>query len=225
MNLLWLDDPRCRDPQLVGGKAAQLSLLSADFDVPAGFCVPASLFGALDDDETLAALQDAIPAAYGALAERSGVADPSVAVRSSAIDEDGAQISFAGLHATLLHIVGVPDLIRAVINCWRSASSARAAAYRRQHGLDAAAPRIAVLVQQLVAADASAVVFSVDPVSGDRELIVVNATWGLGESLVGGLVTPDSYTLRKADLQIVARQIADKSQISVPIVGGTQQVA
>ena len=84
---------------------------------------------------------------------------------------------------------------------------------------------MAVLVQQLVAADASAVAFSVDPVSGDRDLIVVNATWGLGESLVGGLVTPDSYRLRKADLQIVARQLADKSQISVPMVGGTQQVA
>src|SRR6476659_1972745 len=108
MNLLWLDDPRCRDPQLVGGKAAQLSLLAADFDVPPGFCVPAPLLAALDDgsDELPIDLQDAIVAAYRALAARSEVADPPVAVRSSAIGEDGAQASFAGLHTTLLHIVG-----------------------------------------------------------------------------------------------------------------------
>ncbi|MFL5804642.1 MAG: PEP/pyruvate-binding domain-containing protein [Roseiflexaceae bacterium] len=109
--------------------------------------------------------------------------------------------------------------------CRRSAWSVQATAYRQQHGQDADAPRVAVLVQQLVVADASAVAFSIDPVSGDRDRIVVNATWGLGESLVGGLVTPDSYTLRKADAQIVARQIADKTQMSVPTAGGTQLVA
>jgi pyruvate,water dikinase len=226
MNLLWLDDPHCRDPQLVGGKAAQLSLLAADFDVPPGFCVPAQLFDGLDvaTDALPVALQDVIAAAYHALATRSGVADPPVAVRSSAIDEDAALASFAGLHTTLLHIVGVAELLDAVARCWRSAGSARAAAYRRQHGLDAV-PRMAVLVQQLVAADASAVAFSVDPVSGDHDLIVVNATWGLGESLVGGFVTPDSYTLRKSDTQIVVRQVAEKTQMSVPAAGGTRQVA
>jgi pyruvate,water dikinase len=227
MNLLWLDDPRCHDPQLVGGKAAQLSRLTADFDVPAGFCVPAPLLDRLDDtaDQLPAALQDAIAAAYETLASRCGVADPPVAVRSSAIDEDSAQASFAGLHATLLHVVGVPGLLDAVARCRRSANSERAVAYRRERGLDAAAPRMAVLVQQMVAADASAVAFSVDPVSGDHDQIVVNATYGLGESLVGGSVTPDCYTLRKADMQIVARQIADKPQMSAPAAGGTQQVA
>jgi pyruvate,water dikinase len=227
MNLLWLDDPRCRDPRLVGGKAAQLSRLAADFDIPPGFCVHAPLFDGLDAaaDALPTALQDAIAAAYHMLAAHGGITDPPVAVRSSALDEDGARASFAGLHTTLLHIAGVPDLLDAVARCWRSASSARAAAYRQQNGLDAAAPRMAVLVQQMVAADASVVAFSVDPVSGDRDLIVVNATWGLGESLVGGFVTPDSYTLRKTDTQIVGRQIADKMHMSAPAAGGTQQVA
>jgi rifampicin phosphotransferase len=225
--ILWLDDPRCHDSQLVGGKAAQLSQLAADFDVPPGFCVPAPLFDALADtvDALPAAIQDAIAAAYHTLAARSGAADPSVAVRSSAIDEDGARASFAGLHTTLLHIVGLPALLDAVLRCWRSASSARAVAYRQQHELDAAAPRMAVLVQQLVVADASAVAFSVDPVSGDRDVIVVNATWGLGESLVGGLVTPDSYRLRKADTQIIDRQVTDKSLLIEPAADGARQAA
>jgi pyruvate,water dikinase len=148
-----------------------------------------------------------------------------VAVRSSAIDEDNAQASFAGLHTTLLHIVGASAVTDAVARCWRSAWSAQAVAYRQQHGLDAGAPRVAVLVQLLVVADTSAVAFSVDPVSGDRDRIVVNATWGLGESLVGGHVTPDSYALRKADMQILLRQIADKTQMSVPGIAGTQLTA
>jgi rifampicin phosphotransferase len=227
MHLLWLDDPRCRDPQLVGGKAAQLSRLATDFDVPPGFCVPAPLLDGLDAtaDVLPAALCDAIAAAYHALAERSGMADPPVAVRSSAIDEDGAQASFAGLHTTLLHIVGADAIADAVARCRRSAWSTQATAYRQRHGLDVGAPRVAVLVQQLVAADAAAVAFSIDPVSGDPDRIVVNATWGLGESLVGGHVTPDSYALRKADAQIVARQIADKARMYVPAAGGTQLVA
>jgi rifampicin phosphotransferase len=227
MNLLWLDDPRCRDLQLVGGKAAQLSRLAPDFDVPPGFCVTAPLLGALGAaaDALPADLRDAIAAAYHVLASRAGAADPPVAVRSSAIDEDSARASFAGLHTTLLHIIGADAVADAVARCWRSAWSAQATAYRRQHGLDVGAPRVAVLVQQLVAADASVVTFSIDPVSGDPDRIVVNATWGLGESLVGGHVTPDHYALRKADAQIVARQIADKTQMHVPAAGGTQTVA
>jgi pyruvate,water dikinase len=227
MGLLWLDDPRCRDAQLVGGKAAQLSHLAADFDIPPGFCIPAPLLDDLDDaaDVLPAALHDAIAAAYQALAAQVGAADPPVAVRSSAIDEDGAQASFAGQHTTLLHIAGADAVVGAVARCWRSARSALATAYRQQHGLDASAPQMAVLVQQLVLADVSVVAFSVDPVSGDHDRIVVNATWGLGESLVGGLVNPDSYALRKADMQIVARQIADKTQMSAPVAGGTQTVA
>jgi pyruvate,water dikinase len=81
-----------------------------------------------------------------------------------------------------------------------------------------------VLVQQLVPADVSAVVFSVDPVSGDRGAVVVNATWGYGESLVGGTVTPDAYTVRRSDLAIAARTVADKRRMTVATPGGTAEV-
>src|SRR5215207_1186787 len=147
MHILWLDDPGCHDPQLVGGKAAQLARLAAGFDVPYGFCVPAPMLAHLDDDASFpASLQAAITTTYQALASYAGVADPPVAVRSSAIDEDSAELSFAGLHETLLHVVGAPALIAAVERCARSAFTARATAYREYHTRDASSG-VAVLVQ------------------------------------------------------------------------------
>jgi phosphohistidine swiveling domain-containing protein len=225
MHILWLDDPGCHDPQLVGGKAAQLARLAAGFDVPYGFCVPAPMLAHLDADDSFpVSLQAAITTAYQALASYAGVADPSVAVRSSAIDEDSAELSFAGLHETLLNVVGAPALIAAVERCARSAYTARATAYREHHTRDASSG-VAVLVQLFVDADASAVAFSADPVSGDRSQISIEASVGLGESLVGGEVTPDRYILRKRDLQIISRQVADKLHMSVPTEGGVARVA
>jgi phosphoenolpyruvate synthase/pyruvate phosphate dikinase len=83
---------------------------------------------------------------------------------------------------------------------------------------------MAVLVQQLVLADTSAGVFSADPRTGDRGRIVINATWGLGESLVGGTVTPDLYVVRKADLKVLARHVADKACMTIVRPGGTMEV-
>ncbi len=86
--------------------------------------------------------------------------------------------------------------------------------------------RLAVLVQQLVVADVSAVVFSADPVTGDRSTVVITAAWGLGESLVGGTVTPDTYVVRKADLAVVTRRVAEKRRMTVAVadgVGGTAE--
>jgi pyruvate,water dikinase len=84
--------------------------------------------------------------------------------------------------------------------------------------------RVAVLVQQLVVADVSAVAFSANPVTGNRGELVVTASWGLGESIVGGTVTPDTYRLRKADMAIVGHQVADKARMTVAVPGGTREV-
>jgi pyruvate,water dikinase len=84
---------------------------------------------------------------------------------------------------------------------------------------------VAVLVQQLVVADVSAVAFSADPVTGDRDQLVITASWGLGESIVGGTVTPDTYHLGKPDLAITRAQIATKERMTVAIPGGTREVA
>jgi phosphoenolpyruvate synthase/pyruvate phosphate dikinase len=147
-----------------------------------------------------------------------------VAVRSSAVEEDGGSASFAGQHESYLNVVGPEAVAGAVLRCWESAYTLRAVEYRRWQDLALEYVRLAVLVQRLVVADISAVVFSANPVSGSREEVVIDAGWGLGESIVGGTVTPDTYVLRKEDLAILFRRIAGKRCITVPVPGGTREV-
>jgi phosphoenolpyruvate synthase/pyruvate phosphate dikinase len=221
MNLLWLGDPKSFDAALVGGKTANLSRLARMYHrVPDGFSLPVTV---MDEAHPLD-LRDEITAAISNLMACHSLPDFIAAVRSSAVDEDGATASFAGQHETYLNIVGADAIIQAVTRCWESARSEHALDYRRQQGLFVEHPRIAVLVQQLVAADIAAVVFSVNPITGDRDEVVINASWGLGESIVGGTVTPDTFVVRKSDLAIVQRVISDKHRMSVSAPGGTHEV-
>lgn len=142
-----------------------------------------------------------------------------VAMRSSALDEDGITASFAGQYETVLNVSGVYAVVKAVVGCWVSATSARVAAYRRQKQVLHDHPYVPVLVQQMVGADIAAVAFSVNPVTHDRGEVVINASWGLGESLVDGSVTPDMYVVRRADLRVVQQSIGTKRRMSVPITG------
>jgi pyruvate,water dikinase len=148
-----------------------------------------------------------------------------VAVRSSALDEDGDLTSFAGQHETELNLVGIDAVLGAVARCWASARNERALAYRRQQGLETAGVRLAVLVQQLVLADASAVVFSANPITGNREEVVVTASWGLGESVVSGTVSPDTWVVRKADLAVKEERIGAKERMTLAVPEGTREVA
>jgi pyruvate,water dikinase len=221
MNLLWLGDPKSFDAGLVGGKAANLSRLARMYHrVPDGFSLPVTV---MDDVHPLD-LRYEIIAAISDLMNCHSLPDFIAAVRSSAVDEDGAIASFAGQHETYLNIVGTDEIIQAVTRCWDSARSERALEYRRQQGLSMEYPQIAVLVQQLVPADVSAVVFSANPITGNRDEIVINASWGLGESIVGGTVTPDTFILRKSDLAITNRVVADKQHMTVSAAGGTREV-
>lgn len=221
MAILWLGDAACHVRDRVGGKAAYLSQLAAapaGHAVPPGFCL--TLPGAGDPADDLAG-------AYAALAARCGIAAPAVAVRSSALDEDGAYASFAGQHETYLNVVG-PDAVAAAIGrCRASAHAPRALAYRAAQGLgaDVEDARVVVLVQQLIVADVSAVLFSANPVTGNRDEIVITASWGLGESIVGGTVTPDTYHLCKPDLTITERQVAEKRRMTVAVPDGVREVA
>ena len=221
MNLLWLGDPKSFDAALVGGKAANLSRLARMYHrVPDGFSLPVTL---MDEAHPLD-LRDEIICAISDLMACHRLPDFIAAVRSSAVDEDGATASFAGQHETYLNIVGADAIIQAVTRCWESARSGHALDYRRQQGLSVERPQIAVLVQQLVAADVAAVVFSANPITGNRDELMINASWGLGESIVGGTVTPDAFTVRKSDLAVVQRIIADKQCMTVSAPGGTHQV-
>lgn len=177
---------------------------------------PAALGSSTEDVRAL------VTAAYGELAGRAGTAACAVAVRSSAVDEDGATSSFAGQHETYLNIVGADAVCAAVLRCAESARSARALAYRQAQGLAGAAP-IAVLVQLLVPADAAAVVFTADPV-GDGDDVSIDANWGLGESIVSGSVTPDSYVVRRADLRVIRRTIGAKERMTVLATEGIREI-
>jgi phosphoenolpyruvate synthase/pyruvate phosphate dikinase len=228
MDVLWLGQPLCHDLSMVGGKVASLSLLAADYRVPLGFCLTTVAFDRWTTGEVATSppppFRDALADAYLGLAERCGVPDPRVAVRSSAIDEDGRNASFAGQYETYLNIMGVEAVIEAVARCRESLRSPRVLEYRRKNGLSLDSIRLAVLVQELVPSDVSAVMFTANPVTHDRSEILINASWGLGESIVGGTVTPDTFVVGKGDLAIVSRHVAQKERMTVSVPGGTREV-
>jgi pyruvate, water dikinase len=232
-HVVWLGERTCDEPALVGGKAAALSRLAGRYPISPGLALTTEAFdlacaarSSASDRVTLPPpLVEEVAGAYRRLSESCGTAAVAVAVRSSAVGEDGLLASFAGQYHTLLNVMGVKDLVSAIEACWSSFQSARATDYRRGQGLAPSRPRAAVLVQELVVADASAVAFTGDPVNGTRNEVVINATWGLGESLVGGAVTPDTYAVSKADLAIGRESIADKRRMTVPVSGGTREVA
>jgi pyruvate,water dikinase len=218
--ILWLDRPGCDDPKRVGGKAASLARLAARFPVPLGFCLPTS--ASCDVSAISPGVRDAVVDAYAALGARCGEDEPAVAVRSSAIDEDGALASFAGIFSSYLNVRGVSDVLRAITRCWASADDPRVRAYRQRSV--GTRERLGVLVQVLVPADISAVVFSVNPTSGACEELVINANWGLGESVVGGLVTPDTWILRRPELSTLKFLLGDKQQMTIRVDTGTREV-
>jgi phosphoenolpyruvate synthase/pyruvate phosphate dikinase len=221
MNLLWLGDPKSFDASLVGGKAANLSRLARQYyRVPDGFSIPATV---MDEAHPLD-LRDEIDLAISELMACHNLPELVVAVRSSAVDEDGAAASFAGQHETYLNIVGADAILEAITLCWESAHSERALEYRHQQGLSVEHPQLAVFIQQLVAADVAAVAFSANPVTGDRGEVMINASWGLGESIVGGTVTPDTFIVRKSDLAVFQRAIADKQRMTISAPNGTHEV-
>jgi len=221
MNLLWLGDPTSFDAALVGGKAANLSRLARMYHrVPDGFCLPVTVMEQAHPRE----LRDEIAQAIADLMACHNLPELVVAVRSSAVDEDGAAASFAGQHETFLNIVGVDSIMQAVTRCWESARSERALEYRRKQGFSGERLQLAVLVQQLIASDVAAVVFSANPITGSRDEILINASWGLGESIVGGTVTPDTFIVRKSDLAVMERVIADKQRMTVSAPRGTREV-
>lgn len=217
----WLGEHDCHHERVVGGKAASLSRLAAFHTVPHGFAIAAL---SARTAAVQAPLATAIADAYGLLGGRCGRAEPAVAVRSSAIDEDGASASFAGQHDTYLNIRGVDAVLDAVLRCARSAASHEALAYRKQRGLALDDVRTAVLVQELVPSEVSAVVFSANPVTGDRDEVMINANWGLGESIVGGVATPDTFTVSKHAHTITSRAIACKEIMTVMTDAGTADV-
>ncbi len=238
-----------------GKAAGLAHLATAGMPVPPGFVVPttaylqvvhdhgpdATIHAALTEDrpaDTIAAYFASadLPAELAAAIRREYAAlspdgrPVAVAVRSSSTAEDLASASFAGQQDTYLGIVGADAVIDAVRRCWASLWNEHAVAYRRRVGgppdsTTSADVAIAVVVQVLVEADAAGVLFTADPVHGARDQVVVNATWGLGEALVGGEVTPDLVVLDARTGVTLRSEIADKHLMTERSPDGSRLVA
>ena len=164
-----------------------------------------------------------IKQAYESLERICNVINVPVAVRSSAVDEDGLGESFAGLHDTFLNISGAERIEEAIIKCWRSLGNQHAIDYRKANNLEIDNAAMGVVVQQLVFADISAVAFSANPINGSREEVVINANYGLGEAVVGGLVTPDTIVIDRSDLTNQTLTIGAKELMTVRTETGTEE--
>jgi pyruvate,water dikinase len=243
MAVLWLDDIGGDDLDAVGGKAASLGeMWAADLPVPPAFVVPTEtyrsfieetgideeLFDIVDvdaDDPDLASaaenaqeliietpmpepLQEEILGAFDSIGE-----DASVAVRSSATLEDLEGASFAGQQETFLNVTreSVVDRVR---ECWASLFTHRALYYRQEQGFGHDKVDIAVVVQEMVDADKSGVMFTSNPSTGAPE-ITIEAAWGLGEAVVSGAVTPDNYVIERTSGDLKTKTVAEKKVMHV----------
>jgi rifampicin phosphotransferase len=161
------------------------------------------------------AVSDSIKGAYGSIG--SG----PVVVRSSATAEDLPGASFAGQHDSFLNIAGAEPVTDAVRRCWASLWNPRAVSYRKRHGLDRFENAIAVVVQRMIDAERSGVLFTANPLDHRRDRMLLSASFGLGEAVVGGDVSPDQWVLDH-DGRVIERQIADKTVITVREGAGTR---
>jgi pyruvate,water dikinase len=147
-----------------------------------------------------------------------------VAVRSSATAEDLASTSFAGQQATLLDVKGEANLINAVRECWASLFTGRSIYYRVMNKIAHERVKIAVIVQKMVQSEVSGVMFSIDPVKNDKDRIVIESVWGLGEMIVQGSVVPDTYVVQKGTFSILSKEISDQSRQLLKVKGKTKEV-
>ncbi|TDG00194.1 PEP/pyruvate-binding domain-containing protein [Paenibacillus piri] len=206
----------------IGSKALQLAKLTGhNIRIPGGFIVTSDALdrfltdNGLQPDESMTDLETrfihaAVPpeirhevvAAFEQL--QSQEKQVAVAVRSSSSAEDLEEASFAGQYETILNVTDLPHLLESLKRCWASLFSARVRGYARQKNVDVHASSLpmGVLVQQMVQADVSGVIFSMNPVTKDRGEMIINASYGLGEAIVSGLVTPDTYYIGKTDRSI-----------------------
>jgi pyruvate,water dikinase len=239
--IAWFDELSKTDVARAGGKGANLGELArAGFPVPAGFVItPDAFFDTLTAagirDELRRAFEGAPAEDAKGLAEASarmralalGVRMPpdvrrhiaaayaklsgaAVAVRSSATSEDTGETSFAGMHETFTNVTGADAVLDSVIKCWASAYGLRVIAYRKSRGMTEE-PALAVVVQSMLDAARSGVMFTADPATSDRAAIVIEAAFGLGEAVVGGLVEVDTYTLAKPGPRLRQVRIGHKA--------------
>ncbi len=242
-------------PLVGGKGANLGEMTNAGFPIPTGFCVTTTAFSQFMDGyaeadalyaelETVSAdietarrvgqhvreqlltvpMPPAIAEAIRTAWQTAGT-DEAYAVRSSATAEDLPDASFAGQQDTYLNVIGEEALLDAVRRCWVSLFTDRAILYRVQNNFDHRDVQLSVVVQQMVMSEMSGILFTADPLTGHRHTATIDASFGLGEALVSGLVSPDAYRVDKRDMTIIERQIADKQIAIYPEkAGGIRQI-
>ena len=199
--------------------AVELSRMSPD-DVDSVGAASHAISEAMRFAPVPEAVRDEIERRYAELADEAGVAEPPVAVRSSALGEDSQDATFAGQQETYLWVRGADHVCDAVRDCWVSLYSPPAVTYRARLGQAAGEPAMGVAVQLMVDAEVSGVMFTCNPVTGDPSMVAVNASWGLGLAVVGGEVTPDDYLVSKVTREVVREHVQVKDVQYVPDAGG-----
>jgi pyruvate,water dikinase len=250
---LRLDDPLATLETAGGKGASLARMRAAGLPVPGGFHVTTAAYRRFVDDNAiqpgiLAALagvdlanpdaQEAAATAIRGLFDRAaipaevaatvagayaGLDGAAVAVRSSATAEDLPEASFAGQQETFLNIRGEDALLEAVKKCWASLWTARAIAYRSKNTIDQNTVALAVVVQEMVNAEAAGILFTANPINGRRDEMVINAAWGLGEAIVGGLVSPDTIVANQATGKVKQYEVTEKTVITVLAETGTRE--
>lgn len=248
--LLPLDSEHAALPLVGGKGANLARLARAGFPVPAGFLLTTAAYrqylaaagldprissilasARLDDPAALEAASSAVRALFtftalppdlvtALLAAYRDLGSPPVAVRSSATAEDLPDMSFAGQQDTFLNVQGQDALLRAVVDCWSSLWTGRAIGYRARQDIPSAGLALAVVVQRMVPAAASGVLFTANPLTGLRSETVIDATLGLGEALVSGQVEPDRYLVDALAGRILEKKLGAKAVTAVSRPGG-----
>lgn len=251
---LFFEEIDKNDLPLVGGKGANLGeMTKAGFPVPEGFCVTTGAYqDFLTHNDLVGFISQVIKdanldnirqigeeiRARLRLSEIPEQVEKEIisaiykagnnnyyAVRSSATAEDLAFASFAGQQDTYLNIKGEKELLDSVRNCWASLFTDRAILYRIQNKIEHEKVQMSVVIQKMVLPEVSGVMFTADPVSGHRGIVSIDASYGLGEALVSGLVSSDIYKFSKKDNSLESKTIADKKLAILPVEGGgTKQV-
>ncbi len=160
-------------------------------------------------------MEEEIIKAYTEFSEKVNLNNPHVAIRSSATAEDLPEASFAGQQDTYLHISGIEEVLKHIKKCWASLWTARAIYYRQHQGFKHQEVALSVVVQKMVNSRISGVMFTANPITSDLSQIMINASWGLGEAVVSGIVTPDEFILDKKTLAIVEKNIAEKNTMVI----------
>ncbi len=200
----------------LGSRVAALD--PADGEAVAAAC--AELRSMVESAPLPPGLAEAVAVGYERLATECGQYDLPVAVRSSATSEDSAEASFAGLQDTYLWVRGAGSVLHYVRRCWASLYSVESVSYRLRRRIPEADLAMAVVVQQMVGARSSGVMFTRSPLTGDRSVVAIDASWGLGSAVVSGDVTPDSFVVSKVTGEISRRSVSTKTRWHQPDPGG-----